>query len=88
MGKYIRGDVTLAGLHLKKLPEIFKDLTIEGNLFLNDNRLTTLENFPELASSEYIFPTEKTASRLNVFRSLTPDEESKWAEAFQQAQGN
>jgi spermidine/putrescine transport system substrate-binding protein len=43
---------------------------------------------PELASSEYIFPTEKTASRLNVFRSLTPDEESKWAEAFQQAQGN
>jgi spermidine/putrescine transport system substrate-binding protein len=43
---------------------------------------------PELASSEYIFPTEKTASRLNVFRSLTPDEESKWTEAFQQAQGN
>jgi spermidine/putrescine transport system substrate-binding protein len=43
---------------------------------------------PELATSEYIFPTEKTASRLNVFRSLTPDEESKWAEAFQQAQGN
>ena len=43
---------------------------------------------PELATSEYIFPTEKTASRLNVFRSLTPDEETKWAEAFQQAQGN
>jgi spermidine/putrescine transport system substrate-binding protein len=43
---------------------------------------------PELAASEYIFPTEKTASRLHVFRSLTPDEETKWAEAFQQAQGN
>ena len=43
---------------------------------------------PELALSEYIFPTEKTSSRLNVFRSLTPDEETKWAEAFQQAQGN
>ncbi len=43
---------------------------------------------PELATSEYIFPTEKTSARLNVFRSLTPDEESKWAEAFQQAQGN
>jgi spermidine/putrescine transport system substrate-binding protein len=43
---------------------------------------------PELATSEYIFPTDKTSSRLNVFRSLTPDEESKWAEAFQQAQGN
>jgi len=43
---------------------------------------------PELATSEYIFPTEKTSARLNVFRSLTPDEETKWAEAFQQAQGN
>jgi spermidine/putrescine transport system substrate-binding protein len=43
---------------------------------------------PELASSEYIFPTEKTSSRLHVFRSLTPDEETTWAEAFQQAQGN
>ncbi len=43
---------------------------------------------PELATSEYIFPTEKTSSRLHVFRSLTPDEESVWAEAFQQAQGN
>lgn len=43
---------------------------------------------PELATSEYIFPSENTSSRLNVFRSLTPAEESTWAEAFQQAQGN
>jgi spermidine/putrescine transport system substrate-binding protein len=43
---------------------------------------------PELATSEYIFPSDKTASRLSVFRSLTPDEETTWAEAFQKAQGN
>ena len=43
---------------------------------------------PELATSEYTFPTEKTSSRLQVFRSLTPDEETTWAEAFQKAQGN
>ncbi|MCX6440589.1 MAG: spermidine/putrescine ABC transporter substrate-binding protein [Actinobacteria bacterium] len=43
---------------------------------------------PELATSEYIFPAEKTASRLQVFRSLTPDEETSWSEAFQKAQGN
>lgn len=43
---------------------------------------------PELATSEYIFPSEKTASRLHVFRSLTPDEETTWGEAFQKAQGN
>jgi len=28
------------------------------------------------------------SKKLNVFRSLTPAEESAWAEAFQQAQGN
>jgi len=43
---------------------------------------------PELAKSEYIFPTEKTSSRLQVFRSLNPDEETSWSEAFQKAQGN
>jgi spermidine/putrescine transport system substrate-binding protein len=43
---------------------------------------------PELAKSEYIFPTEKTLSRLNVFKALTPAEESSWTEAFQKAAGN
>ena len=43
---------------------------------------------PELAKSEYIFPTEKTLSRLNVFKSLTPAEEASWTEAFQKAAGN
>jgi spermidine/putrescine transport system substrate-binding protein len=42
---------------------------------------------PELATSEYIFPTEKTLANLNVFRSLTPAEESAWSEAFQKAAG-
>jgi spermidine/putrescine transport system substrate-binding protein len=43
---------------------------------------------PELAKSEYIFPTEKTLTRLNVFKALTPAEESSWTEAFQKAAGN
>ena len=43
---------------------------------------------PELAKSEYIFPTEATLSRLNVFKSLTPAEEASWTEAFQKAAGN
>ena len=42
----------------------------------------------ELAKSEYIFPTEKTMSRLNVFKALTPTEETVWTEAFQKAAGN
>ena len=43
---------------------------------------------PELAVSSYIFPDDAMSAKLNVFRSLTPAEESTWAEAFQQAQGN
>ena len=43
---------------------------------------------PELAKSEYIFPTEKTMKNLNVFRALTTEEETTWTEAFQKAAGN
>jgi len=43
---------------------------------------------PELANSSYIFPDDAMSAKLNVFRSLTPAEETSWAEAFQKAQGN
>lgn len=43
---------------------------------------------PELATSEFIFPTEKTQSRLQQFRSLTPAEETELTAAFQKAIGN
>ena len=43
---------------------------------------------PDLAKSEYIFPTAKTQSRLNVFRALTPAEETSFTEAFQAVAGN
>ena len=43
---------------------------------------------PDLAKSEFIFPTAKTQSRLHVFRALTPAEETSWTEAFQAAAGN
>ena len=43
---------------------------------------------PALAQSEYIFPSDATLSRLNIFRALTPAEETSWTEAFQQAAGN
>jgi spermidine/putrescine transport system substrate-binding protein len=43
---------------------------------------------PDLATSEYIFPTDKTMKNLHVFRALTTDEETSWTEAFQKAAGN
>ena len=42
---------------------------------------------PDLATSEFIFPTEKTMANLSVFRSLTPTEETSWSEAFLKAAG-
>ncbi|CAN2208821.1 PotD Spermidine/putrescine-binding periplasmic protein [Candidatus Nanopelagicaceae bacterium] len=43
---------------------------------------------PDLAASEFIFPTAKTMANLSVFRALTPAEETSWTEAFQKAAGN
>ena len=43
---------------------------------------------PDLAASEFIFPSEKMMANLSVFRSLTPTEETTWTEAFQKAAGN
>jgi spermidine/putrescine transport system substrate-binding protein len=43
---------------------------------------------PDLAKSEFIFPSQKTLANLSVFRSLTPAEETTWTEAFQKAAGN
>jgi spermidine/putrescine transport system substrate-binding protein len=43
---------------------------------------------PELASSPFIFPDDAMSKRLNVFRSLTPAEETTWSDAFEKASGN
>jgi spermidine/putrescine transport system substrate-binding protein len=43
---------------------------------------------PELAASPWIFPDEATQGRAKVFRTLTPDEETQFSEAFQKVIGN
>ena len=43
---------------------------------------------PALAASPFIFPDAAMSSKLNVFRSLTPAEETAWGEAYQKAAGN
>jgi len=43
---------------------------------------------PALAASPFIFPDAAMSAKLNVFRSLTPAEETSWSEAFQKAAGN
>jgi spermidine/putrescine transport system substrate-binding protein len=43
---------------------------------------------PELAKSPFIFPDDATLAKVRVFRTLTPEEETKYSEAFQAAAGN
>ncbi len=43
---------------------------------------------PDLAKSPLIFPTEADLAKVHVFRSLTPDEEISFNEAFQKVIGN
>ncbi len=42
----------------------------------------------ELANDPYIFPTPEFLEQVSIFRSLTPDEETRYSSAFQQAIGN
>ena len=37
MAKKIIGDVNLSDLYLKQLPEILKDVSIDGHFYCNDN---------------------------------------------------
>jgi spermidine/putrescine transport system substrate-binding protein len=43
---------------------------------------------PELAESPWIFPDEQAQAKAKVFRTLTPDEETEYSEAFQKVIGN
>jgi spermidine/putrescine transport system substrate-binding protein len=43
---------------------------------------------PELANSPWIFPTPADQSKAKAFRTLTPDEETSYNEAFQKVIGN
>jgi len=42
---------------------------------------------PDLAKSPWIFPTEDFLAKAKVFRTLTPDEETQYSEAFQKVIG-
>ena len=45
--KVIKGDVILDGLNFREIPEILKDVSIEGSLSLYSNNLRSLKNCPK-----------------------------------------
>jgi hypothetical protein len=48
-----KGNLNLQGLHLTKLPEILKDITVGGNFNCFNNNLTSLENCPKTVSGVF-----------------------------------
>jgi len=46
MAKSIKGDVNLESFYLKDIPDILNGVVINGNLYLSNNKLTSLNNCP------------------------------------------
>jgi hypothetical protein len=42
-----KGNLSLSGLNLTKLPDILKDISVGGSFFCYNNKLTSLENCPK-----------------------------------------
>ena len=53
MAKKIIGNVDLSNLHLKKLPDILKDITVSGDFSCNFNNLTTLTGAPTSVGGDF-----------------------------------
>ena len=53
MAKKIIGDVNLSDLYLKQLPEILKDVSIDGHFFCSNNKLTSLVGAPKTVGGTF-----------------------------------
>ena len=48
-----KGNLNLQDLNLTVLPEMLKDITVNGDFFCGNNHLTTLENCPKTVSGVF-----------------------------------
>jgi len=48
-----KGKLSLQGLNLTVLPEMLKDITVDGDFFCGNNHLTTLENCPKTVGGSF-----------------------------------
>jgi hypothetical protein len=53
MAKKIIGNVNLSDLYFKQLPEILKDVSIDGDFFCSNNQLTSLVGAPKTVGGEF-----------------------------------
>ena len=48
-----KGDLDLSRLNLTVLPEILKDISVDGDFFCNGNNLTSLEGAPKTVNGDF-----------------------------------
>jgi hypothetical protein len=57
-----KGDLNLHGLHLTKLPDILKNVSVGGSVWCGSNKLTSLENAPKSVDGDfYCYDNELTS---------------------------
>jgi hypothetical protein len=57
-----KGKLSLQGLNLTVLPEMLKDITVDGDFFCGNNHLTTLENCPKIVNGVFGCSSNKLIS--------------------------
>ena len=48
-----KGDLDLSRLNLTVLPDILKDISVDGDFFCNGNNLTSLEGAPKTVNGDF-----------------------------------
>jgi hypothetical protein len=57
-----KGKLSLQGLNLTVLPEMLKDITVDGDFFCGNNNLTSLENCPKTVNGVFGCSSNKLIS--------------------------
>jgi hypothetical protein len=57
-----KGKLSLQGLNLTVLPEMLKDITVDGDFYCGNNNLTSLENCPKTVSGVFGCSSNKLIS--------------------------
>ena len=57
-----KGDLDLSNMNLTKLPDILKDITVGGNFYCGNNKLTSLEGAPKSVGASFACSNNKLTS--------------------------
>jgi len=68
-----KGNLSLRELNLTKLPEILKNITVDGHFDCSHNNLTSLENSPKSVSHSFFCDNNKLTSLVGAPKTISGD---------------